>query len=272
MTVLLPSAELQFADANGHPYAGGTLETYITGTTTPKTTWIDPGGIGTNTQPIRLDSAGRCILYGDGAYRLILRDANGVLVWDQPSSTLVSVAMAPVCLAPTIAAAQVLLGIDPTLAADIAAEATARAAGDAVNAAAIAAEITARNAAIAVEAARALAAEGVTNTNLANAETTLLAAIAALGIGGAGPVSVRTGTGTADSLGYASVAFSPVFPARRLTITAIGTGMYNGFNFQSWDSPLSWPSNATTSFSLMTLGDTPNPVPFATFEWQATGF
>ena len=67
--VLLPSAELQFSDANGHPYAGGTLELLVPGTTTPKDTWTDPDGAALNTNPIVLDAAGRCIVYGDGAYR-----------------------------------------------------------------------------------------------------------------------------------------------------------------------------------------------------------
>ena len=33
---LLPEPELQFIDANGNPYAGGTLALFEPGTTTPK--------------------------------------------------------------------------------------------------------------------------------------------------------------------------------------------------------------------------------------------
>jgi hypothetical protein len=118
----IPNPEPQFLDADGHPYAGGTLATYIPGTTSPKQTWSDHLGGALNTNPIILDSAGRCIMYGDGEYRLILRDALGNLVWDQYASTLVSLAMAPVIIAPTLEEARRLLGIDDAIAAAVAVE------------------------------------------------------------------------------------------------------------------------------------------------------
>jgi hypothetical protein len=111
MAALLPPSECQFIDADGHPYAGGKLFTYVPGTTTNKATWADPAASVLNTNPIVLDSAGRAIVYGDGEYRCLLEDALGNEIWDQPSSTLVSVALAPVVIAPTIAAAVALLGI-----------------------------------------------------------------------------------------------------------------------------------------------------------------
>jgi hypothetical protein len=157
--ILLPSPELQFSDANGRPYAAGTVETYIPATTTPKASWNDPAGGGghLNTNPIVLDSAGRCILYGDGNYRLVLRDVAGNLIWDQVSSTVVSAAMQPVVGAPTIPDAVTLLGIQALI-----------------------------DASVAIETARAEAAEATLQThintqatNLANAETTINAAIAA---------------------------------------------------------------------------------------------
>jgi hypothetical protein len=213
MVALLPEAELQFCDANGEPYAGGTLETYIRGTQTAKATWVTPeGGDGNlNTNPITLDSAGRCILYGDGAYRTILRDALGNLIWDQPTSTLVSVAMAPVVAAPTIAAAVVLLGIADM----IAAEATARVAGDAAEAAAraaaIAAEAAARAAADTAEATRAEAAEAALGARID--------AIPAVVVPNAQGGYVDTGGD-----GHARVTFPVAFAAApAVTITALGT-------------------------------------------------
>jgi hypothetical protein len=122
--VIIPEA--QFIDADGHPYAGGSLASYIVGTSTPKATWLDPAGAALNTNPVILDAAGRCLLWGDGDYRLILRDAAGNLIWDQPATTIVSAAMGPVVSAPTIADAVGLLGISDL----IAAEASARAAAD----------------------------------------------------------------------------------------------------------------------------------------------
>lgn len=142
MAALLPNPEPQFCDADGKPYAGGTIATYVPATTTPKQTWLDSGQAALNTNPIVLDAAGRCVMYGDGDYRLILRDAVGNQVWDQPSSTIVSAAMEPVVSAPTIADAVHLLGLDDVvsgadLSAAITAEQNARIAADN-------AEITAR--------------------------------------------------------------------------------------------------------------------------------
>ena len=91
----------QFCDANGRPYAGGSIFTYVKGTTTPKTTWKDPGQAAVNTNPITLDAAGQCEMWGDGDYQLELHDAAGNLIWSAPSTTVVSAAMYPVVSAPT---------------------------------------------------------------------------------------------------------------------------------------------------------------------------
>jgi hypothetical protein len=138
MAALLPSPELQFCDADGMPYAGGTLATLVAGTSTPKPTWVDPMQAALNTNPIVLDAAGRCLCWGDGDYRLILHDAAGNLIWDQPSSTIVSAAMMPVVTAPTIPDAVEILGINDLIAAEAdirsaadSAETSARIAADA---------------------------------------------------------------------------------------------------------------------------------------------
>jgi hypothetical protein len=121
MPLLLPEPEAQFCDADGNPYAAGTIDTFVPGTSTPKATWQDKDGAALNTNPIVLDAAGRAIIFGDGDYRFVLKDAAGNLIYDQWTSSVVSVAMQPVVAAPTIAEAQRLLGIS-----DVAAE-TARA-------------------------------------------------------------------------------------------------------------------------------------------------
>jgi hypothetical protein len=203
MVALLPNPVPQFCDADGNPYAGGTIATYVPGTTTPKATWLDSAQAALNTNPIVLDAAGRCIMYGDGEYRLILRDAVGNLVWDQPSSTLVSAAMAPVILAPTIADARNLLGIDDA----INAEAAARAAADSAEQSARIAADNTLQANIDAETARAEAAEAALDTRVTALE------------GDTGPVSVlpagysmRFGTAVSDSGGNFSATFSPPFP------------------------------------------------------------
>lgn len=81
---LLPNGKQQFTDANGAPYASGSVCFYVPGTTTAKQTWQDALETVANTTPcITLDSAGRAIIYGTGQYREQLFDANSNLVWDQ---------------------------------------------------------------------------------------------------------------------------------------------------------------------------------------------
>ena len=211
--ILLPAPELQFCDADGKPYAGGTLATYVPGTTTPKATWLDPGETALQTNPVILDAAGRCIIYGDGDYRLILRDAAGNLIYDQLSSTVISAAMEPFVSAPTIADAKHLLGIDT----DIAAEAAARAAADSTEQSArIAADNTLQTH-IDAEVTRAEAAE----TNLQTQVTALTSA------GGGAALVVQSGYATTSSGGSASVTFAHAYTSGAPAVVAnvIGTGL-----------------------------------------------
>jgi hypothetical protein len=196
MAAILPVPEFQFVDADGHPYAGGTLATYVPGTTTGKATWADPNQTVTNTNPITLDAAGRAIVYGDGDYRLILYDAIGNLIFDQPASTIVSAAMEPVIAAPTIAEARRLLGVDDA----IAAEAAARAAADS-------AEQAARIAADNAETARAEAAEANLQSELDAEIARAKAAEAALAVG----FKFDAGSNTTDGTGHLRVTFSTTF-------------------------------------------------------------
>jgi hypothetical protein len=212
--ILLPSPELQFADANGRPYAAGTIETYAPGGTTPKATWSDPAGGGghLNTNPIVLDSAGRATIYGDGAYRLVLRDAAANLIWDAVTSSVVSAAMLPVVQAPTIADAVTALGIQALIDASVAAEATLRANGDATNAAAISAETTraeAAEAALGTRIDNEIADRTAADAALQSQIDTINAALGVLPTGG----TTRGGTVTADALSFYSIAFASPFPS-----------------------------------------------------------
>ncbi len=83
---LLPNGEQVFLDNNGTPLAGGTVTFYVPSTTTPKDTWQDPDQNILNTNPVVLDAAGRAVIYGVGAYRQIVKDSLGNLIWDQLSA------------------------------------------------------------------------------------------------------------------------------------------------------------------------------------------
>lgn len=65
------------------PCAGGTLTFSDTGTTTPKNVYADPALTVNNGSTVDLDSAGRANvdIWGDGEYRVVLMDGNGVIVW-----------------------------------------------------------------------------------------------------------------------------------------------------------------------------------------------
>lgn len=83
---LLPNGKQTFLDANGAPLAGGFVYFYIPGTSTPKTTWQDPGQTIPNSDPVVLDAGGRAIIYGAGAYQQLVQDSLGNLIWNQLTS------------------------------------------------------------------------------------------------------------------------------------------------------------------------------------------
>jgi hypothetical protein len=233
VAALLPPAELQFLDGNGHPYAAGKLATFVPGTTTPKNTWQDASATVLNANPITLDAAGRCIVYGDGEYRTQLSDAAGNLVWDQSSNTLVSVAMAPVVAAPTIADAVNLLGIQDMI--DIE---TARAiAAENALQAQIGGQAT--TAALNAEIARAQAAEADLQNQLNTEVTRAEAAEANLqsqisGITGTDTTGQRSGTVTTNVNGRFNIAITPAYTLQMTGLTCWQTGT----QLPKWPQPV----------------------------------
>jgi hypothetical protein len=201
---LLPTPELQFIDANGNPYAGGTLALYVPGTTTPKNSWEDWQGTVLNTNPIILDAAGRCIVWGDGDYRCILHDSVGNLIFDQISTTLVSAAMVPVVSAPDLASARQAMGITDAIAVE-----TNRALA-AEQAIVNGLTIYAKEADLTAEVTRAEAAEATLQSNIDAEKARAMAAEAALGTSSV--AAMRVGFGATDASGNASVTFSTPFP------------------------------------------------------------
>lgn len=89
---LLANGKQQFIDQNGAPLAGGTVYHYLPSTTTPVTTYRDQAGQAANTNPILLDSRGQAVIWGTGSFRQIVKDAQGVTVWDQVISASINAA------------------------------------------------------------------------------------------------------------------------------------------------------------------------------------
>jgi len=115
---ILPLPRAVFYDANGNPLGAGLVYTYVPGTTTPKTSWQDSGEVTPNANPITLDAAGSCLLYGAGSYALNVTDSLGNaipaysgLTFDTATSAGISPVMVPVVGAATIAIAQANLGV-----------------------------------------------------------------------------------------------------------------------------------------------------------------
>ncbi len=74
----------QFFSNDGLPLAGGKLQTYQAGSTTPLTTFTDASGLIANTNPIILGTSGRppsTIWLSDGFfYKFVLSDASDVVI------------------------------------------------------------------------------------------------------------------------------------------------------------------------------------------------
>lgn len=82
---LLPNAIQYFMDANGRPLANGKVYMYVPSTTTPKTTWTSATkGTAQPLAFIPLGISGKPAnpIYGDGAYRQLVKDSAGNTIWD----------------------------------------------------------------------------------------------------------------------------------------------------------------------------------------------
>lgn len=93
---ILPQGYTQYLDSNGKPLSAGKVYNYIPSTTTFKTTWQDAAETIPNTNPVTLDAAGRAKILGDGSYRQIVKDRNGVTIWDAVTSSTGSGSTSPV--------------------------------------------------------------------------------------------------------------------------------------------------------------------------------
>lgn len=88
MASLFTDGKFQAFDADGNPLASGKLYSYAAGTLTPLATYTTQAGNVANANPVILDSAGRASVWrGAGAYRMILKSADDVTVWDVDNIT-----------------------------------------------------------------------------------------------------------------------------------------------------------------------------------------
>jgi len=73
---------IQFFTNDGQVLADGSLTFSDSGTTDLRDTWSDPGMTTPNPNPVPLDGAGRPDVdtWGDGAYRVVLKDSDGVTI------------------------------------------------------------------------------------------------------------------------------------------------------------------------------------------------
>lgn len=75
----------QFVDANGAPMSGGSLLTYLGGSTTPQVTYTDSTGGTSNPTTITLNTRGETPnevwLTGGVTYKFVLNDSSGSTIW-----------------------------------------------------------------------------------------------------------------------------------------------------------------------------------------------
>lgn len=253
MALPLIPPESQFIDADGAPYAGGTIDTFVPGTSTPKDTWSDMGGTALNTNPVVLDAAGRALLYGDGDYRFVVKDALGNLVYDQETTSFVSSAMQPVVAAATLADARNLLGIDDA----ISTEASARSAADS-------AEAIARANADTAETNARTAADTTLQTNI-DAEVTRATAAEAALTGGM-PGKIQYGYTITDNDGHKRVDFGSAYTGNPVVVvTQVGS---------TYDVTSAVATSDTTGFNVWWAfpgSGAPTPAGTRSFFWVAIG-
>lgn len=83
MATLATNVSFQCFGLDGKPLAGGKVYTYSAGTTTSKATYTTMAGTVANPNPVILDQNGKAkIFFGDGSYRLQIKDSNDALIDD----------------------------------------------------------------------------------------------------------------------------------------------------------------------------------------------
>ena len=73
-----------FTDSSGEPLAGGKVYSYEAGTSTAKALYTTQNKSANATNPVILDAQGRALVFGEGAYKFVIKDSNDVTLytWD----------------------------------------------------------------------------------------------------------------------------------------------------------------------------------------------
>lgn len=79
--ILFPNGKQYYALPTGIPNVGGKVYTYAAGTSTPLTTWSDAAQTVPNTNPVILDARGEALIFWNGNYKVVLRDALDNIIW-----------------------------------------------------------------------------------------------------------------------------------------------------------------------------------------------
>lgn len=81
---LMPNTQQQFFDTNGKPLAGGSVYTYIAGTSTPQATYTNSTATVANANPVLLDASGfpqsGGIWLTSAAYKIVVKNSAGVTI------------------------------------------------------------------------------------------------------------------------------------------------------------------------------------------------
>jgi len=83
MPSIMTQPQVQLVKGTGAPAVGWKVYTYQATTTIPKPTYTDFGKVGMNTNPVILDARGMGNIWLDGAYKIVLKDENDVLICTQ---------------------------------------------------------------------------------------------------------------------------------------------------------------------------------------------
>lgn len=88
-TQLSPLTVQRFVDNNGNALAGGQLYTYKAGTSTPLATYTDSTGGTPNANPVVMNARGEANVWTSGglAYKFVLKDSSGNLIWSVDNVT-----------------------------------------------------------------------------------------------------------------------------------------------------------------------------------------